>query len=448
MSFILPQTVLRKKENQVMFKNSYRLGVGLMTLFLFGLGLPAAFAQVVVLPTAGVGWGAMSVALDPETDDVMVAGTGVSNWGEFVASSVSYSGTVNKVFGGGLVTTQVSKPSYPECWTYASAVQSDGKFLSGGFYAYARGTGFALVRYDTNGALDTTFNKTGIVTTNFSSNNAEIRAMVLQGSGSTEKIVASGQAMDNTNTIITARYTSSGVLDSTFGTGGTITDTIPTINGENVEDLLVHTVALQSDGSIVVGALFSPTSGPQSMALIRYALINSKWQRDTTFGIKGIATISIAGQSSNPNDIVVDADDNIVVAGDSDGDLAVVRFTAEGELDTTFGTGGFITESFASTASAVALDSEGNIVVSGVASNGNLLVARFTSTGALDTTFGSSGGVFNGQGYADDFPYSPYQIAHSVLIQSNGQIVAVGENSDQVNVVVRYNSNGTPDKTF
>lgn len=67
---------------------------------------------------------------------------------------------------------------------------------------------------------------------------------------------------------------------------------------------------------------------------------------------------------------------------------------------------------------------------------------------ALDTTFGSSGGVFNGQGYADDFPYSPYQIAHSVLIQSNGQIVAVGENSDQVNVVVRYNSNGTPDKTF
>jgi uncharacterized delta-60 repeat protein len=107
-------------------------------------------------------------------------------------------------------------------------------------------------------------------------------------------------------------------------------------------------------------------------------LINSKWQRDTTFGIKGIATISIAGQSSNPNDIVVDADDNIVVAGDSDGDLAVVRFTAEGELDTTFGTGGFITESFASTASAVALDSEGNIVVSGVASNGNLLVARFT----------------------------------------------------------------------
>ena len=147
----------------MVFKNCNRLGVSLTTLFAFGLGLPAAFAQVVTLPTAGDGWAVMAAALDPETDDIMVAGTGVSAFGEFVASSVAYSGSVNTNFGGGLVTTQVSKPSIPDNWCYACAVQSDGKLLAGGFYSYATGSGFALVRYNTDGTLDTKFGTKGIV---------------------------------------------------------------------------------------------------------------------------------------------------------------------------------------------------------------------------------------------------------------------------------------------
>ncbi len=48
-----------------MFKNRYRLAVGLMTFFAFGLGVRAAFAQVVVLPTSGEGWGAMCRSAGP-----------------------------------------------------------------------------------------------------------------------------------------------------------------------------------------------------------------------------------------------------------------------------------------------------------------------------------------------------------------------------------------------
>ena len=176
------------------------------------------------------------------------------------------------------------------------------------------------------------------------------------------------------------------------------------------------------------------------MALVAYTPSGTL---DDTFGVDGIATISVAGQASYLRDIVVDDDNNIIVAGYSDDEVTLVRFTPAGGLDTTFGGGnGYITESIGTTASSVALQSDGQIVISGVATNGTLLVARFNPNGTLDGTFGP-----NGQGYADDFAYSPEGISHSVLIQSNGQIVLNAWN-DTENVVVRYNANGTPDTTF
>ena len=65
-----------------MFNSCDRLSVSLMTLFVFGLGLPSAFAQVFVLPAGGgVGWGDMAAAMDPETDDIMVVGSGIDQHG-------------------------------------------------------------------------------------------------------------------------------------------------------------------------------------------------------------------------------------------------------------------------------------------------------------------------------------------------------------------------------
>ena len=127
--------------------------------------------------------------------------------------------------------------------------------------------GFAVVRYNTNGTLDKTFNKTGIVKTNFSTNNEEIRAMVVQPNGS---IVVAGQSSNSTNTVILARYTTSGALDTTFGSGGTFIDPIPTINGHSVSWLEVTAIALQSDGYIIVGAEAALANQPIQMLLIAY----------------------------------------------------------------------------------------------------------------------------------------------------------------------------------
>ncbi len=430
-----------------MFKNRYWLSVGLVTLFAFGLGLPAAFAQIFDLPQKGSGWSTSAIGIDPNKNDIMVVGTGNTLMGNFYASSITPSGALNTAFGGGVVTTVVSKNL--ENWVYAGAVQADGKLLSAGFYTYNQGMGFAVVRYDTNGTLDKTFNKTGIVKTNFSTNNEEICAMVVQPNGS---IVVAGQSSNSTNTVVLARYTTSGALDTTFGSGGTFIDPIPTINGHSVSWLEVTAIALQSDGYIIVGAEAALANQPIQMLLIAYT---PSGKIDSTFGNGGIVSFNVPNCDSRLWDIAVDSDDNsIIMAGSSDDgtdqELTLVCFTAAGGLDTSFGGGnGYIREAFGATpdqyftsAYSVALDDYGKIVVSGQAPNGNLLVARFEEDGTLDPSFN------NGLGYADDFAVSPlYGSGKAVLIQPWGtgdyKIVAAGSET-----IVRYNSNGTPDTSF
>ena len=314
-----------------MFKNCKRLGVGLMTLFVFGMGLSSAIAQngVCILPTAGVGWGPMAAALDPVTDDVMIAGGGITTWSEFVASSVSFSGTVNQSFGGGLVATNTAGKNAPSNWPYACAVDAGGKFLSAGFYTTSKGANaFAIVRYNTNGSLDTSFNKTGIAETSFSFNDAQIRAMALQNDG---KIVVAGSGYNGNNLVIVARYTAAGQLDTTFGSGGTVTTTLPAPNS-------VEAIALQTSSGtvarIVVGAIFETASGEQSMALIGYT---PSGKLDTSFGTSGgTATFNVAGEKSRLFGIAVDPVDNSLIAvGDSSSngtgsELTVACFTAAG----------------------------------------------------------------------------------------------------------------------
>ncbi len=387
-----------------MFLNCYR--IGLTTLVVFALALPVAFSQVVKMPTISDGWGAMAAALDPVTDDILVVGAGFEMPGYFNASSVSFNGSVNTGFGGGIVQTSVSSEGMN--WPNACAVDYEGRLLSAGSSAGKSGGIFTTVRYNANGSLDTTFGSKGIVTTQFKGlDEAAIYAMTMQGSGSSEKIVVAGNNGE-LNPVLLARYTESGALDTTFGAGGTVSTITP------FESLTVEDVALQSSGDIIVCAAVEESNGVEAMALMRYT---ANGQLDKTFGSNGYVTLTIDGPDGDdtfPYGIAVDDENNIVVAGcnEDSGVLALARFTANGALDGTFGNAGIVTESFACQAQAVAIDDRGNIVVSGLAANGeNLLVARFTSDGDLDNTFGSSKGVFNGQGYADDFVYSP--CAHS-----------------------------------
>ena len=202
----------------------------------------------------------------------------------------------------------------------------------------------------------------------------------------------------------TAAYAAPGGLDTSFGTGGKV---VTSYSGPAPTDAL-----LQPDGKIVlvVGLSNTPTA-TQSIALVRY---QSNGAIDTTFGQAGWASTNFTNFINYANDAVLQPDGKIVVAGEAqsaDGtvsEFAVARFTANGALDTTFGTGGKVTTNFvgvmlggvSNPASTVLLQPDGKILVGGSASRcprncgaRQTALARYNSNGSLDTTFGTGGEV-------------------------------------------------------
>jgi uncharacterized delta-60 repeat protein len=270
------------------------------------------------------------------------------------------SGSLDPTFGsGGIITTAVGTSSF----AYATALQSDGKVLAAGSSSSRAGSLFALARYTTSGSLDTTFGSGGKVTTKVAGSGADALAVQTDG-----KIVLGGTAGFGL-----ARYTTSGSLDTTFGSKGIKTTTFPGSLGDDEIQALV----IQSDGKILA-----------------------------------------AGTSKQNNP----ADGNY-----PQGEFALARYNSNGSLDTSFGSGGTVLTNFGSSQTAlnaVALQPDGKIVVAGSVSVSNVgvgytfTVARYNSNGTLDTSFGGTGVVY----------VSPDMLgqAHGVVIQPDARIVAVG----------------------
>jgi uncharacterized delta-60 repeat protein len=149
--------------------------------------------------------------------------------------------------------------------------------------------------------------------------------------------------------------------------------------------------------------------------------------------------------------MAVDGSGRIVVAG---GSTVLARYTANGVLDTTFGTGGKVVTGLqlrggAARGFAVAVQSDGKIVLAGTTidpanSAPEFVVARFTATGAADATFGTGGVVKAHPGYTDGFG--------GVAVQPDGKVVVGGSESSSyvpaAYYLLRYYPDGTPDAGF
>jgi uncharacterized delta-60 repeat protein len=158
-------------------------------------------------------------------------------------------GSVDKTFGIFGQAASIASPS-------AIAVQSDGKILVAGtdtskVSATGNSTGFGLVRFNTDGSIDTTFGTRGGAVTGFPKTTAtNAFAVTLQPNGD---IVAVGQAGNIISNSVTeeafalARYVGDGKLDSTFGNGGRVTTSFG-----STADAFITSIVLQSDGKIVV----------------------------------------------------------------------------------------------------------------------------------------------------------------------------------------------------
>ena len=323
------------------------------------------------------------------------------------------------------------------------AVQADGKIVVVGPSHNGTNNDFAVARYTSTGALDTTFNGTGKVTTPIGSGDDYGSAVALQEDG---KIVVAGNSSNGTNMdFAVARYTSTGALDTTFNGNGKVTTPI----GSDYES--ISAVAVQVDGKILVAGTTS-NGGNYDFALARYT---SPGALDTTFNGTGKVTTAIGCGYDGLNGLVVQADGRIVVAGNSfngtTDDFAIARYTSTGALDTTFNGTGKVTTDFGGSndyGQSVAMQADGKFVVaghSGPIGNPDFAVARYTSTGALDTTFNGTGKVTTPIGGGVDQ-------GRGVAVQEDGKIVVAGWFHGSSNyyafALARYLTTGALDKTF
>ena len=273
------------------------------------------------------------------------------------SSAWAADGDLDPTFGeGGVSTTSIGIQEEAN----SIALQSDGKIVLAGY----SGSDFAVVRYNSDGSLDTSFDSDGKLTTDFGSSDLG-NSVIVQNDG---KIIVAGQSYNGSNNdFAVVRYNADGSLDATFGTGGK--KRTPIGSGSDV----AWSVALQSDGKIVLAGYSSNGTG-SDFAVVRY---NSDGSLDTTFDSDGILTSDL-GTNEEARSVVLQSDGKIVAAGysynGSNNDFAVVRYKADGSLDATFGTGGYKTTPIGSgdeLATSVVLQSDGKIVVAGYSNNGS-----------------------------------------------------------------------------
>jgi len=188
-----------------------------------------------------------------------------------------------------------------------------------------------------------------------------------------------------------------GSLDPTFGMDGIVMDSF---GGHNIMPL---TAIEQPGGKIVVIAGFNnETIATEAFGLARFT---SSGKLDTTFGTKGVTMVAFTDFINMPNSVAVQPDGDIVVAGFSETtsggfNFAMARFTPNGQLDDTFGSGGLVTvqpSGIQPSASVVMVQPNGQIIeggsVIGINKNtpGGTVLGRYNSDGSLDTTFGTNG---------------------------------------------------------
>jgi uncharacterized delta-60 repeat protein len=354
-------------------------------------------------------------------------------------------GDLDLTFGnGGKVITQLSTAQNQTSNIRGIKAQSDGKLIAVGDVT-SFGTDFAVVRYNTDGSLDSSFGIGGIVITDFSGDQDTALGVAIQGDG---KIVAVGYSFSSLAhfNFALARYNTDGSLDLTFGSGGRVTTDF------SMDDDEALAVAILTDGKILVAGLASDLFRVSDFALVRY---NVDGSLDTSFGTSGKVTTDFSNNHDVGMSLAIQADGKVVIAGSSvspsNYDFALARYNTDGTLDPGFGIGGKVTTDFSATndeALGVSIQPDNKIVAVGgspsPATNNDFVLARYNNDGSLDNTFGAGGKV------STDF-FGEYDRATAVVLQSDQKIVVTGTVSQNTNPLfglARYDSSGNLDTSF
>jgi uncharacterized delta-60 repeat protein len=380
-----------------------------------------------------------SIAIQPDGKVLIGGYTNVDGTDDFALVRYNADGSLDTTFGtGGVVITSIGL-SHEQGTSLT--LQSDGKIVLGGYAQTPNFEDFALVRYNADGSLDTSFGTDGKVTTAITASTEMLYSVMVQTDG---KILAGGQSRSGNSDFALTRYNEDGSLDISFGTNGIVTTAI------GVASDIARSVALQGDGKIVLAGYYV-NSGETDFALVRY---NTDGSLDGAFGTGGRVTTDIGTNNDYGYSVTIQQDGKILLGGSSmigsSDDFALARYNIDGSLDTSFGSGGIVTtavEAGNDWGRSILVQRDGKIVVGGVASNGgsdDFAIVRYNVDGSLDSSFGLDGTITTAIGTGSDQGWS-------VKLQPDGKIVvggfaAIGSGEDFA--LVRYNADGSLDTRF
>ncbi|MFN2425325.1 MAG: hypothetical protein ABR587_02630 [Candidatus Binatia bacterium] len=313
-------------------------------------------------------------------------------------------------------TAGIAFTSLPAKDLYAGgvAVQSDGRIVAAGWHFTMGTPGFVLERLLANGNLDASFGSSGIAAPP-SGGDAFIHEVVIDPDG---RILLTGGIADET--LFLARYNANGTIDSTFGTGGFVSD---------VHLSTANTAVVQPDGRIVTLSFgYDSGSGVEWRRVVVSRYLENG-QLDTSFGDDGRTILTNVRPQNPPGALALLADGKVVVGVDattsSAAGIVAIRLNSDGSLDSTFHGDGIsavidVDSRIGEHVSGIVVGGDGKITLSGSRSYREVVVARFLPDGTADSGFVGKGWVsFGSAGYDT--------VAHDIAMDAQGRIVIAAE---------------------
>jgi len=372
-------------------------------------------------------------------DKIVVAGEGLranqSNY-DFAVVRYNADGSLDSSFDGdGKVTTPIGAgdDTARGVTILGDTIIAAGSSRSGTNFL------FAVVRYTSTGALDASFDNDGIVTTAITTSSFATAVAIQSAEGfQPAKIVVAGIA---SNDLALVRYNLNGSPDTSFDGDGVVTTPVSDVDSNSA----ALTVQNGGKGVKITVSVAGRMGSRDVFGVARY---NSGGGLDTSFDTDGTMTLQISSADAFPAAIAVQSDsklgDKIFVAGTlyrdgADGDFIVFQFNADGSNILSFGSN--ISDAPA-TAKGVAVQGDGKIVVAGT-SSGQAALIRCHPDGSLDSTFAGDGKVTAPIGAIEG-------AINAFARQDDGRIVLAGVNfgSPSQLAVLRFNPDGSLDTTF
>ena len=342
-------------------------------------------------------------------------------------------GSLDNTFGtNGIATFDIQTGSDDKAMSVD--IQSDGKIVLGGFSDDGTDRSGLIMRLNTNGILDASFGSAGKILTNFTTTGVSIRQdeyRVIKIHPLTGNIVAAGTSLiaSNNSRMIIARYTSTGLLDNTFATGGkfiSLPNTLTSVSYlASIEDL-----AIQSNGKIsIVGKVGGNIGGK-----FYVGRLNNNGTMDASFSTDGF----IHDYEGYMYGMVLNSDNSVFVAGNKVPLLQNNVYYCSVYMDGNGSNINEVTRDFGTAIDvysfAMEKDNTGKLLVCGYLQNAtgqnSFLVGRLLANGTIDATFGNNGFV------TTSFTSNDSR-AFDLKIQSNGRIVVAGISGGKI-ALARY----------